>query len=102
MIDDSDSPLLSLAVVAWTGWGRHAWPLRDDQAILDEFGPRASELLAAVKSLKDDFYASDARLTARDLIEMGDKAETAFRERHPEISDDAVQALSWCYTFDYK
>jgi hypothetical protein len=67
------------------------------------FGNSAAlDLLPAVKALRDEFYASTARDRAPTLVEMGDQASAEFRQVHPEVSEDAVQALQWCYTFDYK
>jgi hypothetical protein len=39
---------------------------------------------------------------AKDLVEMGAIASAQFRQKHPEISDEAIRALAWCYTYDYK
>ncbi len=95
--------LLSDAVVCWTGRDRKPWPSRDDDAVVERFGQDiALDLLPAIKSLKGDFYASDARHRARTLAEMGEQAAADFRLLHPEIAEDAVQALTWCYTFDFK
>jgi hypothetical protein len=33
---------------------------------------------------------------------MADLAASEFRGRHPEISDDAVEALAWYYSWDWK
>jgi hypothetical protein len=59
-------------------------------------------MMPAVRGLEDDFYSSDARHTARDLVQMVDIAASQFKAEHPRITDEAVQALAWCYTFDYK
>lgn len=94
---------LSQAVIVWSGWGRAPLPLREESAIVEAFGEEmAPTLLEGVRELEDDFYSSDARLTVADLDSMGAVAAAEFRERHPEVSDDAVRALAWCYTFDYK
>lgn len=97
-----EDEILTRAVVVWTGWGTEAWPTRDDN-VLKEFGPeRGLDLVQAVHRLKDDLYKSDAKFTAPDLATMGDRAAEQFRVRHPEIGEDAVEALAWCYTYDYK
>ena len=75
------------------------WPSRDDSMLTTTFG---NEIAAEVKALEDDFYASGARLHVADPKAMAATAEAEFRSKHPEISDDAVRALGWCYTFDYK
>lgn len=96
-------PLLGEAVVVWTGWGRTSWPVRDEQLVIERFGiDSAVVLLPLIKNLEDDFYSSGARFSVADLKEMGDVAAAQFREKHPEIPEDAVEALAWCYTFDYK
>jgi hypothetical protein len=95
--------LLSEAIVVWIGFHREAWPNRDDQRVLDRYGPEeGSALLEAVHALDEDFYASDAKWSAPNLVAMGDQASAEFHARHPEIDELAVQALAWAYTFDYK
>jgi hypothetical protein len=94
---------VSDAIVTWTGKGAFAWPHRDDSRMLAKFGPGdAEELLALVRVLHDEFYASDARLTAPDLGEMGKMASAEFRRKYPRVTPAAVDALAWCYTFDNK
>ena len=98
-----DADIVSRAIIVWTGWDVRSWPLREDVAITDAFGGEAAEaLLVRIHELKDDFYASDARFTVADLHEMGQKAASDFRAKHPEFDENAIQALAWCYTFDYK
>jgi len=96
-------PQLAEAVRIWTGWGSHSHPNRNDERVIQHYGAAmAAKLLPAIKSLEDDFYSSDARFTAADLSEMGTRASEQFARKHPGIASDIVEALSWCYTFDYK
>jgi hypothetical protein len=98
-----DSRVVSDAVVVWTGFGSAPSPSRDEQRLTDRYGRELSrELLPALKSLEDEFYSSDAKTNAPTLVAMGEQASAAFRVLHPEISDEAVRALAWCYTFDFK
>jgi len=62
----------------------------------------AAELLPQLRGLEGDFYASNAWHAAPGLAAMGRLAADDFRRLHPEISDDAIEALTWCYTYDYK
>jgi len=99
MVDET----LTRAVVVWSGRGTHSWPHRDDQRVIAEFGPDAGiDLLHAVHLLEDDFYRSEARFDDSDLAQIGDRAAADFRILHPEIGYEGVEALTWCYTFDYK
>jgi hypothetical protein len=98
-----DAFSVSEGIVVWTGWGDAAWPARDDARLVERFGAEmAVEIAPRIRQLEDDFYASNARFTISDLRHMGDVAADEFRKIHPEISDDAVKALTWCYMYDHK
>jgi hypothetical protein len=98
-----DPDKLSRGIVVWTGRGHASSPSRSEDRLVAEFGDeRAAQLLPLIRALEDEFYESDARHTARDLATMGDAAAARFRELHPELTDDAIEALVWCYTFDFK
>jgi hypothetical protein len=36
------------------------------------------------------------------LVEMGDVAAAEFRERNPHVTNEAVEALTWLYTWSKK
>jgi hypothetical protein len=61
---------------------------------------RAVDLMPHVFAIREDFSSSSAHQTAGGLVEMTNQAAGEFRERHPEISDKAVNALAWCYSYD--
>ena len=94
---------ISQAIVVWTGWGSTNRPVREEHQLVGHFGAeRARDLLPIMRRLEDEFYESDARFTVADLAEMGDKAASRFRELHPELTQDAIEALAWCYSYDFK
>jgi hypothetical protein len=94
---------VSEAVVVWTLRGRSAWQRQDDAAIVERFGPEAAaRLIPAVHRLVDDFLSSDANITVVSLVEMGDVAAAEFRERNPHVTNEAVEALTWLYTWSKK
>ncbi len=98
-----DSAILTEAFLVWTAWGQHMMPRRDDALVVSRFGAdAASRVLPAIKSLMDEFYASDAKHTAADLEEMGRLAIAEFTAKHPEVPDEVLKALAWCYTFDFR
>jgi len=98
-----DAQELSRAIVVWSGWGETSWPARDEARVLDEFGhERAAELIPRIREAKDEFYASDARFLVADLANMAEQAKADFRRGRSDLSDEAVAALAWCYTYDYK
>jgi hypothetical protein len=100
-MNDLSSDELVEAVRVWTGWGRCTHPDRDDARLTKHLGQEvAARLLPLVKALEADFYASDARLEAPSLPEMGRLASKQFKRKHPTVADDIVAAFEWCYTFD--
>lgn len=96
-------PNLTEAMLVWTGFGKRPFPCRDESHLVDRFGAEtAAQLLPVLRSLEDDFYASDARHTAEDIQEMGTMSSEQFRKTHPGVAEEIVQALAWCYTYDFK
>ena len=97
------TPSISSAIVVWVGWGTAPRPSRETSRLVAEFGEdAAAELLPKLQEIEREFYSSDARLTAKDMVEMAEVAKARFRNSHPSISNDAVDALAWCYTYDFK
>ena len=102
-ITNLQSPQLIEAVRVWVGWGYRSWPGRDDERLVKHFGAEiAAKLLPLIKSLITDFYSSDAHLVAVDLQDMGRLASEQFKQKHPTVADEIVQAFAGCYTFDFK
>ena len=98
-----DSPVFTEAFLVWTAHGRAISPRYDDAAVVARFGTEAaSELIPSMNLMLDEFYLSDAWRTAANPPEMYKKATTDFRVKHPEVADKVLEALGWCYTFDYK
>ena len=99
---DNPSELIA-AVRCWIGWGESPMPSRSDARVLDRFGKEKGRvLLGEIKALEDDFYLSDAHLVAVDIQDMAKRCAADFKRKRPGIADDIVNALVWCYTFDYK
>ncbi|EQA43150.1 hypothetical protein LEP1GSC050_0533 [Leptospira broomii serovar Hurstbridge str. 5399] len=94
---------LETAVILWTGWKKEKVPKRDESALINHFGASiAVKILSEIKSLEDDFYSSDARFIAKDLLEMEKLSIEQFTKKHPGISEETAKAFAWCYSFDYK
>lgn len=94
---------ISQAIVMWTGYRSESWPSRNDDRFASLIGAdSAIELLPVIRRLENEFYESDAHDTVSGLGEMARAAAAEFRERHPELSDEAVDALAWCYSWDWK
>jgi len=102
-VNGVDYQILAKAVALWTGYDSAAFPTREDEALKSVFpADEAVKLATIVRALEDDFYKSQAHLTAKNLSEMKDIASSDFRQLHPELPEEIANAFAWCYTFDYK
>ena len=71
--------------------------------MIQEFGEsRGLDLLTTLRSLEADFYDSEAHLTEPGQNAMTDRAADEVRARHPDLPSAVVDALAWCYSFDYR
>ena len=96
-----DAPELIAAVRIWTGWGNSGTPSRDDARLEARFDPTESEaLLSIIGRLEEDFYASPAYRTAPTLAGRVECATNDFRRLHPDVAEEIVGVLAWCYSCD--
>lgn len=103
MAQDSSSQAVSKAIVIWSGWGETAYPARDEGRLRRAVGEaEAQHLIPRIREIESEFYATNARFVAADLTEMGNLATSDFRRKRTDLSAEAVEALAWCYTYDYK
>ena len=58
--------------------------------------------MSLVLLLADAFYESDASTIVGGYSEMCQRARDDFTQRHPEVSEAAVDALEWCDSFDFR
>lgn len=92
---------ISEAIVVWSGFRIFPCSRCEENRVVEHFGANmAAEVLPLMYKIVDEFYATDAYEVASSQIKMGDIAEVQFRKKYPEISDEAVKALVWCYSFD--
>jgi hypothetical protein len=94
---------VSEAIVVWTGWGETSWPAREEGRLVERYGPEnARELAPVLSDLYRQFYESDAAIKVPDLSAATKVAADRFARLHPELTAEAVKALAWCYSFDWR
>lgn len=97
-----DALLVSEAILIYTGTGRSPFPTRSVERLPEHFDPVvAADLAAEVVRLDEEFYEVEPE-TGESLEASADRAAASFAERHPELTTAAVDALRWCYTYDWK
>jgi hypothetical protein len=93
----------SRAVLAYIGKvGQHDARAREDR-VAAAVGDLAPDLVARIRAMLDDLYSAELPLwNSRDIADVGRRATTWLRDRYPELSDDAIGAVSNQFAFDWK
>jgi hypothetical protein len=94
---------LSRAIVLYIGFGSESWPgLREDRVVA-AFGEHvAAPLLAQVRALLAELSSLEIDRGVHSLASGGDEARREMARRHPELSEAALDALAWKFSYDWK
>jgi hypothetical protein len=94
---------LSRGVVFYLGYGERSAPLPDPQRVVAEFGPqRGEELVTTIQALVAEVMAAPVDWASETLSSATDDAHDRMHRAHPELADDAVQALAWIFSWDWR
>lgn len=95
--------VLSEAVIAYLGKGRSPFPRTDDEAVLTSVPDAdAAAVLEKVHALAEECLSIRIDWSTHDLSQGGDEAKREMAARHPELSDDALVALRWAFTYNWR
>lgn len=96
---------LSQAIIAYLGKGRSAFPVSDPDAVLalaaDTNGD-SDALLSSVRALVEECMAVKIDWSNSTLSEGGDEAARVMATRHPELTAEAINALRWSFTYNWR
>lgn len=90
---------LSRAIVLFVHYGTSRFPRDDPEAVLKAYeGNTGISLLAAIRAILAEPMPDDIK-TESSLARIGAMVIAAIRKRHPALSEQALKALAWRYTF---
>ena len=90
------------AIALYLGTGSSAFPRSDAEAVRARFPDADEGLVAKVEALAAEIMAIEIDWNSRSLSQGGDEARRVMAERHPELSDDALTALRWMFTYNWR
>ncbi|NYE21213.1 hypothetical protein [Microbacterium immunditiarum] len=94
---------VSQAIVEYLAKGRSPFPKSDEDAVIAFAGGAEPEaLLAHVKGLTGEMMSIEVDWSARTLSEGGREAQRIMAERHPELGQNALEALYWMFTYNWR
>jgi hypothetical protein len=78
-------------------------PRVDRDRLVQELGAvRGGELENEVKSLFDELSRIEVDWSVHSLSSAGQMARESMRARRPDLSEEALRALEWKFTFDWR
>jgi hypothetical protein len=96
----TDSNMLSLAVTRFLGYGMAAYPDENPARLIEEFGAQAaSKLESDVRLLLDELNNLKPDWSMHSLVTAGAWAKDNMRCSHPELNQEALDALEWAFTW---
>jgi len=90
----------SLAVVRFLGYGRTIHPVEDLTQLVGEFGiETTSKLEPDIRQLLDDLNNLKPDWSVHSLVTAGAWAKEEMSRSHPELNQEALDALEWAFTW---
>lgn len=94
---------LSEALVLYVGWGASRFPRMDASVVIGRFGQsRGHQLLETLGEIFRDANAIPIDWSKETLVAAGHIARSNAHQQRPELSEEALKALEWKYTFDWR
>ena len=94
---------LSQAIIAYLGKGRSSFPRTDEEAVLAlESETESSALLEKVLAAVAEMMSIEIDWSTHTLPEGGDEAARVMAKRHPELTEEALVALRWMFTYNWR
>ena len=94
---------ISTAVVLYIGFGVESHPRHDIERLNRAFGPaQATELTKRVKELIVEISSFVVDWNANTLISGTAQAREFMHKQRPELSDQALDALAWDFSWSWR
>lgn len=94
---------LSEAVVLYLRFDDAPMPRHDHERLLAQFGPdKGQEIGQRVETLMDELGRVKIDWSAHSLDSGTDAARAEMKAKHPELSERALDALAWKFSYDWK
>lgn len=98
MVDDR----LSRAIIEYLAKGRSSFPKTDEAAVVAVAGNDAADMVVRVREIVDEMMAIEIDWSASSLSEGARTARATMASRHPEFSDEALDALHWMFSYSWR
>lgn len=91
------------ALVLYVGARVTPFPCRDPQRLADRYGSaEAADLVGYCEKVLQELFAVAPDWSVHDLATATELAVGAIATEHPELSPDALSALRWSFSYEWK
>ena len=98
MVDDR----LSRAIIEYLAKGRSSFPKTDEAAVVAAAGDDAADMVVRVREIVDEMMAIEVDWSESSLSEGARTARATMASQHPELSDEALDALHWMFSYSWR
>jgi hypothetical protein len=89
----------SRALIVYLSVGRSPFPHADPEHLAEVFGEEATTLLPYVEGLTREIMDIEIDWTTHTLTSATELATAKMHTRHPELTDEAIKALDWYFSY---
>lgn len=93
------NPELSEAVRIYLGSGTASWPQTNTDELVQQFGERANQLTQQIDAILNEAGQFQPDWDETDLAAGSRLLEKHLRARRPELSDEAIKAVAWAWSY---
>lgn len=94
---------LSKAIVLFIGFGEAIAPHHDSARLVREFGAAEAAILEPkVRAILDELARIQVDWSKQTLLSAEQEVLAKMRARHPDLSEEALRALGWDFTFSWR
>ncbi len=101
--DDPGGPDKSDAVLLYLMVGRNSFPTQDPDAVIAKYGQlRGREVTSFVEALIREIMTAKVDWASHSIESGAELAMSEMEAKHPDLSDDAIKALGWQFSFSWR
>ena len=94
---------LSQAIVVYLGYGSTSYPVADSAKIVEVYGhQKGTALITDVLKLTDEVNQFKIDWSTVSLEMAGKMLRAEIHNRYPFLGDQALDAIVWKFTFDWR
>lgn len=90
---------LSEAVRVYLGFGTASWPQADTNSLTRRFGNRADQLHEQIGAILNEAEQFSPDWSKSNLAQATRRADAHMRKVCPELTDEAIRAIVWAWSY---